>query len=143
VPRVCGSGAALLVLLLALAGCGDGSQTLTASEFIDRINAEGVAIELGERLATSGEADELYAVELPPLPGEPKPGPGSEAEPGASGSLYVFDGDGGAEDQLDACQGSGGLLCFRAENIVVILDEESSPLTARRLAVAMQRLRSE
>ena len=123
-----------------LAGCGDGSQTLTASDFIDRINAEGVSIELGERVATSGGADELFAVELPPLPGGPKPGPGSDAEPGANGSLYVFDDDGGAEDQLEACQGSGGLLCFRAENIVVILDEESSGLTAQRLAVAVRRL---
>ena len=135
--------AALLALTLPLAGCGDGSQTLTASDFVDRINAEGVSIELGERLTTSGEADELYAVELPPLPGEPGPAPGSEAEPGAHGSLYVFEDGGGAEDQLEACQGSGGLLCFRAENIVVILDEESSRLTAQRFAVAVQRLRTE
>jgi hypothetical protein len=140
---VCGSAAALLALTLPLVGCGDGSQTLTASEFVDRINAEGVTIELGGRLATSGEASELYAVELPPLPGEPKPAPGSEGEPGAGGSLYLFEDGGGAEDQLRACQGSGGLLCFRAENIVVILDEESSRLTAQRFAVAMQRLRSE
>jgi hypothetical protein len=140
VRRVCGSAATLLVVPVLLAGCGDGSQTLTASEFVDRINAEGVSIELGERLATTGEADELFAVELPPLPGEPKPAPGSEGEPGASGSLYVFDDDGAAEDQLDACQRSGGLLCFRAENIVVILDEESSGLTAQRLALAIRRL---
>jgi hypothetical protein len=100
VLRVCGSAATLLVMPVLLAGCGDGSQTLTASDFIDRINAEGVSIELGERVATSG----------------------------------------GAEDQLEACQGSGGLLCFRAENIVVILDEESSGLTAQRLAVAVRRL---
>jgi hypothetical protein len=131
---------ALLVVPVLLVGCGDGSQTLTASEFVDRINAEGVSIELGERLATSGGAKELHAVELPPLPGEPKPGHRSEAEPGASGSLYVFDDDGGAEDQLMACQASGGLLCYRAENIVVILDEESSRLTAQRLALAIRRL---
>lgn len=109
---MCGSAATALVLQLLVAGCGDGSQTLTASEFVDRINAEGVPIVLGERLAISGEEDELYAVELPPLPGEPKPAPG--AEPGASGSLYVFDSGSGAEDQLEACEGSGCLLCFRA-----------------------------
>ena len=129
-------------MLLSHAGCGSSSQTLTASEFIDRINAEGVSIELGRQLSSTGDADELHAVRLPPLPGEPKPPPGTEAKPGASGSLYVFgDGD-GAEDQLKACQASAGLLCFRASNIVVVLDEESSPLAAQRLAVAVRRLRS-
>jgi hypothetical protein len=129
----------LIPLLLLIGGCRS-QQTLAASEFIDRINAEGVSIELGRKLATSGGAKELYAVTLAPLPGEPKPPRGSEATPGASGSLYVFDAAGGAEDQIKACQASAGLLCFRASNIVVVLDEESSPLAARRLAVAVSRL---
>jgi hypothetical protein len=87
-----------------------------------------------------GNADELYAVKLPPLPGEPAPPPGSEGGPGASGSLYVFGDTGGAEDQLEACRGSGGLLCFQASNVVVVLDDEGSGLEAQRLAVAMKRL---
>ena len=131
---------ALLALGVALiAGCG-GEPTLSASEFVDQINAQGVSIELGRKLATSGSADELYAVRLPPLPGEPKPAPGSEAGRGASGSLYVFDDTGGADDQLEACRASGGLFCFRAQNIVVVLDEDSSPLEVQRLAVAVSRL---
>jgi hypothetical protein len=131
---------ALLALALALAaGCGSEA-TLTASEFIDQINAEGVSIELGQRLASGGDAEELYAVEMPPLPGEPKPPPGTESVRGAGGSLYVFGDAGGAENQLEACQASGGLLCYRASNVVVVLDEESSPLAARRLAVAIKRL---
>jgi hypothetical protein len=131
---------ALLILLLSVAGCGSSSQTLTASEFIERINGEGVSIVLGRQLSSGGDADEVYAVELPPVPGQPEPPPGFEAEPGAGGSLYVFGDMGGAEDQLEACQASAGLLCFRASNIVVVLDEESSPLEARRFAVAVQRL---
>jgi hypothetical protein len=98
------------------------------------------ASSLGRKLATSGSAKELYAIDLPPLPGEPKPGPGSERGPGASGSLYVFGEGGGAEDQLKACQAAGSLICFRASNIVVVLDEESSPLAAQRLSVAINRL---
>ena len=130
---------ALLALAAALiAGCG-GQPTLSASEFVDRINGEGVSIELGRKLATSGGAEELHAVELPPLPGEGKPAPGSEAGRG-SGSLYVFDDTGGADDQLEACRASGGLFCFRAQNIVVVLDEDSSPLEVRRLGVAVSRL---
>ena len=128
-------------MLLSVAGCGSSSRTLTASEFIDRINAEGVSIILGQQLSTSGGADELHEVRLPALPGEPKPPPDSEAEPGASGSLYVFNDVGGAEDQVEACQASAGLLCFRAANIVVVLDEQSSPLEAQRFAVAVRRLR--
>lgn len=131
---------ALLGLASALiAGCGSEPK-LSASAFIDRINDEGVSIELGQRLATSGGADELYAVELPPLPGEPKPAPGSEASPGASGSLYVFDDTRGAGNQIEACRASAGLICFRVQNIAVVLDEESSPLEVRRLGVAISRL---
>ena len=131
--------AAVALFAVSLAACG-GEPTLTASEFIDRINAEGVSIVLGQQISSGGNADELYAVELPPVPGQPEPPRGSEAEPGASGSLYVFDDAGGAEDQLEACQASAGLLCFRASNIVVVLDEESSPLETRRFAVAVRRL---
>ncbi len=131
---------ALVALAAALlAGCGS-EPTLTASEFVDRINAEGVSIVLGQTLASSGDAEELYAVTLPPLRGEPKPPPGSEAEPGASGSLYVFGDTGAAENQLKACQAATGLFCFRAQNITVVLDEESSRLEARRLGVAISRL---
>jgi hypothetical protein len=129
----------VLAVLLA-AGCG-GSHPFTASEFVDRINAEGVSIELGRQLQSGGSADELYAVRLPPLPGEAPPPPGSEAGGGASGSLYVFGDTGGADDQLDACRKSGGLLCFQASNIVVVL--EGGGLEAQRLAVAMKRLATE
>jgi hypothetical protein len=105
-----------LITGLLVAGCGSNAQTFTASEFIDRINVGGVSIELGRQLPSGGDAKELYAVKLPPLPGEPTPPPGSEGGPGASGSLYVFGDTGGADDQLDACRGSGGLLCFQASN---------------------------
>jgi hypothetical protein len=128
---------ALAIAGLHTAGCG-GSQTFTASEFVDRINAEGVSVELGRRLQSSGDAKELFAVRLPPLPGEPPPPPGAKGGAGASGSLYVFGDTGGADDQTDACHRSGGLLCFRAANIVVVL--EGGGLEAQRLAVAMKRL---
>jgi hypothetical protein len=134
--------ALVAVAAALLAGCGSES-TLTASELINRINAQGVSILLRQRLAAGGEAKELYAVRMPPLRGEPKPAPGSEARPGASGSLYVFGDTGGAEDQVKACQAATGLFCFRAQNIVVVLDEESSRLEAQRLAAAVRRLPAE
>ena len=131
--------AALASISVIATGCGSG-QTFTASEFVDRISAQGVSIRLGRQLSSGGGAKELYAVTLPPLPGEPKPPPGSEGGRGASGSLYVFGDTGGADDQLEACRGSGGLFCFQASNIVVVLDEEGGLLEARRLGVAIRRL---
>ncbi|MFL5907943.1 MAG: hypothetical protein ACJ75Z_10165 [Solirubrobacterales bacterium] len=128
-----------LTLAGAIAGCGDG-HTFSASEFVNRINAEGVTVQLGQRLPTGGGADQLYAIRLPPLPGESPPPPGSEGGPGASGTLYVYGDSGGAADKLDACRAAGGLGCFRASNVVVVLNEESGPLEARRLAVAIRRL---
>jgi hypothetical protein len=125
---------ALALAVLLVAGCGS-SQTFTASEFVDRINAQGVSIELDRQLPSGGNAKDLYAVRLPPLAGQPA---GSDRGRGAIGSLYVFDDTGGAGDQLDACRHSGGLLCFRAANIVVVL--EGSSLEAQRLAVATKRL---
>jgi hypothetical protein len=143
-----GPGIRQLAALAALAtvgglaaGCGTG-QTFTASEFVDRVSAQGVSIQLGRRLPSGGDAKELYAVTLPPLPGEPAPPAGSEGGRGASGSLYVYGDTGGANDQVEACRRSGGLFCFRASNIVVVLDEESSGLEARRLGVAIKRLAS-
>ena len=141
-PRVARGIRGLAAVALAIAalhttGCG-GSQSFTASEFVDRINAQGVSIELGRRLQSGGGAQELFAVRLPPLPGQPPPPPGSEGGPGASGSLYVFGDTGGADDQIDACHRSGGLVCFQAANIVVILEEGG--LEAQRLAVAVKRL---
>ena len=117
---------------LLIVGCGS-TQIFTASEFVDRINAEGVSIELGRQLPSGGNAEELWAVRLPPLPGEP-----AGARSGASGTLYVFGDTGGADDQLKACRGSGGLLCFQASNIVLVF--EGGGLEAQRLALAMKRL---
>jgi hypothetical protein len=133
---------ALLVAGLLLAGCGR-AKTLTATEFIDQINSEGVSIKLGRQLTSGGGAKEIYAVSLPPLPGEPPPAKGGEGDRGSGGTLYAFDGTGDANDQYDACRGSGGLLCYQASNIVVVLDDEGSGLEARRLSVAVQRLASE
>jgi hypothetical protein len=126
------------VLALVALGCGSGP-TLTASEFVDRVNQQGVSMELGRRLPNAGGARELYAVRLPPLPGEPPPAPGSGSAPGASGSLYVYGDAGGAGHELRACRSSGGLSCFQAGNIAVVL--EGSSIETQRLAEAIQRLR--
>jgi hypothetical protein len=129
-------------MLASSAGCGE-EKTFTGPEFADRIAEQGVAIHLGRRLHSSGDADQLFAVSLSRLRGEPPPRPDAEGGGGASGTLYVFGDDGGAEDQLQACRASGGLICFRAANVVVVLDEEAGGIQAQRLGVAIERLSSE
>jgi hypothetical protein len=141
-----GQGSRRLALLGAIAalvaGCGSSGPTFTASEFVDQVNGQGVSMKLGRQLPAASDAKELYAISLPPLPGSPAPPPGEEGGPGASGSLYVYDDTGGAQDELRACRASAGLVCFQAANVVVVLNGESGGIEARRLAVAIQRLRA-
>ena len=124
----------------AAAGCGGSSDSLSASEFVDKVNEQGVAMRLGRQLQTSGAAEQVFAIALPPLPGEPAPPPGREGGRGGTGSLYVYGDTGGADEQLKACRASAGLLCFQASNVVVVLDEESGGIAAQRLGVAIRRL---
>jgi hypothetical protein len=120
------------------AGCG-GGQTFTASQFVEKINEQRVSMRLGPQLQ-SGGGKQIYSITLPPLAGAPAPEPGHEGARGASGSLYVYDDTGAAGDRLRACRASAGLVCFQASNLVVVLDEESGPLEAQRLGMAIQRL---
>jgi hypothetical protein len=120
-------------MLLLIAGCGD-ERTFTAEEFIEKVNAEGVEIELGEELSTSEPGAELRSVELEPLPGAP-PVPG---EGHAGGSLAVYDEMGAAEQRFVTCEEAADLLCYRAANVVVIL--EGGGIEAQRLGAAIQRL---
>jgi hypothetical protein len=131
--------AAIAVAAAVLVSCGGGSRTLTASEFVDEVNGQGVSMRLGRQLQ-SRDGEQIYAITLPPLPGTPAPEPGHEGAGGASGSLYEYGDTGSADERLEACRASAGLLCFQASNLVVVLDEESGRLEAQRLAVAIERL---
>jgi hypothetical protein len=136
-------GALAAVAAVAIAGCGTSEKTFTASEFIDQVDEQGVALELGRQLPAGGGADEIYAITLPRLPGEPRPPSGEEGGGrGPNGTLYVYGDEGGAGDELDACRASAGLLCFRAANIVVVLDEDTGGIQAQRLGLAIRRLAS-
>ena len=129
---------AAAVPLLALAGCGGNERTFTAAEFVDRINEQGVEMTLGQRLSSEGSVKELFGVTIAPLPGEPPPAPDDENGAGITGSLYVYEDTGGADDQMRACADSGGLLCYQASNVVVVLEEGG--LGAARLAAAIRKL---
>jgi hypothetical protein len=133
--------AAFLFATVAVAGCGS-ERTFTVSEFAEEVNEQGVEMRIGRQLQSS-EANELHEITLPRLPGLPPPAPGEHEEEqagerGVPGTLYVFDDAGAAEDQIAACRASGGLVCYRAENVVVLFEEAG--IEAQRLALAIQRL---
>lgn len=122
---------ATLVSAALLAGCG-GDRTFTAEEFVDEVNAEGVRLELGRELVTDRDDQELYAVEL----GQVAELPGGERH--AGGSMSVFDDGDGADEDLASCQAAADLLCFRAANVVVVL--EGGGIEAEQLGVAIERV---
>lgn len=128
--------AALAALTLALAGCG-GEPRFTAQEFVDGVNSQGVKLELGEPLVTEEEGKELYAVELPPLGGPRVDSEGEEVHSGGSLSVYE-ENEGDPDAELESCEMAADLLCFRAANVVVVL--EGGGLEARQLGVAMEKL---
>jgi hypothetical protein len=137
-------------LALAASGCTE-ERKLSADEFVADVNEQGVALTLGEPLHTEDEGKELYAVTLEPLEaGKPA---GQEEEQGGEethgreegrghedggGSLGVFDSNGAADEGMKACESAADLLCYRAANVVVILEEEG--IEAQRLGVAIQKL---
>jgi hypothetical protein len=118
-----------------VAGCGEG-RTFTAEEFVDEVNDEGVKLELGEELVTDRDDQELYGVELEPVAELP-----GGADRHAAGSLSVSDDGEGADAELASCQAAADLLCFRAANVVVVL--EGGGIEAEQLGVAIERIAEE
>jgi hypothetical protein len=121
------------MLLAALAaGCGS-ERKLSAEQFADEMNEHGVEFRLGEPLISEDEDKEVYAVELEPISNLPGSGSGH-----TGGSLTVHDDSGEAEEAIESCQGSADLVCYRAANIVVVL--EPGGIEAQQLGAAIQKL---
>jgi hypothetical protein len=129
---------AAIALALAVSSCSN-ERTLGVDEFVTDVNEQGVELTLGERLSASDEDKEIYAIELEPLEGEAAPPEeGGHGHAHTAGSLYVYDDNAGAEDELEACRVAADLVCYRAANVVAIL--EGGGIEARRLGVAIQKL---
>jgi hypothetical protein len=113
--------ATIVVAVLVLAGCSS-QRTFSAEEFVTQVKDQGVELELGQPLATNDPSKKIYALTLTE----------------ATGSLYVYEDTGAADDGMQACRAGGGLLCYQAGNVVVVLEEGG--IEAQRLAVAIQKL---
>jgi len=132
--------AAALCALATAAGCGGGGEdpTFSAQEFVTEINRQGVELRLGEELVTDEPGKRLYGVELEPLGGPRTDSAGEQVHAGGSLSVYERE-DERVDEELRSCEEAADLLCYRAANVVVVL--EGGGLEARQLAVAIQRLR--
>jgi hypothetical protein len=131
-----------------LAGCGSDERSFSAEEFVAEANSNGAHLELGVPLSASDTGDELYALEVGPSD-EPvkKQGlpedPGKHSDEHGGGSLRVSDSAEDAEAEYSRCEAAATLLCYRAANVVVILEEGAEPRDLRALETAIRAMESE
>lgn len=121
----------LLALALAglLAGCGGGERTFAPQEFVDAVNAEGAELTLGDVLTTNEEGVEIREVTFAgDVPG--------------SGTLLTLADSAEAIAELERCESSISLVCFRAANAVLrfedVLPEDQVRITAAVEALATE-----
>jgi hypothetical protein len=133
--------AAAALAALALAACGSGERSFGAEDFIEEANAHGASLELGEPLSTSEADVELYALTIEEPEEEDDSGdePAIEHEHGG-GSLRVTDSVDDAEAEVSRCEQAVSLFCYRAANIVLILEQDADPEALSDLAGALRAL---
>lgn len=128
-----------LALLLGGAGCGDGERTFEAGEFVEAMNENGAALELGEGLTDDQEGIDVYDVSLAQV-GAPQGAGGEHSERGAS--LILAANTETAIDEYDRCESAVSLVCFRAANAVLILDDDD-PATLATIEGAIRDLEAD
>lgn len=124
-----------MVAATALGGCGE--QSFGAEEFVERANAEGARLELGAPLPTNQPGKQLYEVELAKATSA---APGGGAHAHDAGSLAVYDGSSGADQGVDECEAAADLLCYRAGNVVIVLEGDPAAAAPVRLGAALEKM---
>jgi hypothetical protein len=143
VTRRAGPLGATCVALLAgsLAACGDEA-TFTAEELVAEVNARGAQVRLGERLTTSQEGVELYALRLAgagAAPGVPSGDAGSApVDVHGGGTLTITENDDAALAEYERCESAVSLVCYRAANAVLIFEGAVPNQDLARIEAAVQ-----
>lgn len=119
VGRMCIPLAALGVA--AAGGCGEGERTFTAPEFVAEANRNGAPLELGAPLTVTEGDDEVYGVAVVER-GERRRGGAEEQDEHGGGSLRITEDASAAEDEHARCESAASLICYRAANVVLILE---------------------
>ena len=110
-----------------MAGCGSSGGEFEAEEFIDRVNEHGAGLELGPPLDSTKEGAELHEVAV---------------EDGSGGTLTVLSSDEEAEAEHARCD-QAGLFCYRAANVVLLFEPETTPQALAKIAKAFKALQAE
>jgi hypothetical protein len=119
-------GLAALASALVLAGCGGGDETeFDAEGFVDALNAGGAGLELGDELANTQEGVEVRAVKVTRAGG---------------GSIVVAADEEAGRAEHARCEAAVTLLCYRAANVVLLLEDELAPPERMRLEAAFTAL---
>ena len=130
--------AAILVLCaLFAAGCG-GEREFQVEEFVEAANEEGAGLVLGDSLTSIEEDVEVFAIEFAEDGGESE---GRHAHSG--GSLIVAGDAASATEEFERCETAVTLTCYRAANVVLFFDAESTPDHIARVDAAIRALGSD
>jgi hypothetical protein len=133
---------ALLATVAALSLTGCGTAYDDAQSFVDAANAEGADFELGPSLSTTNPEHQIYAIEL-----EGGPDRAEMREPGQAhlggGSVTVTEGEDEARLEYEECESAVSLLCYRAGNVALVLEDEVAPAERARVDAAISALASD
>jgi hypothetical protein len=127
----------VIASVFALAGCGEDDSGFTAEQFVAAVNQRGASLELGPELRSTREDTQVYALAIT---GQGERG---RAEVHGGGSLTVTPSVEAGAEEWERCDDAASLLCYRADNIVLILEGEVAEEELAALAVALQTIADE
>lgn len=130
-----------LLVLAALAACGDDERTFSAEELVEEANANGAGLELGDALETSREGAEVREVTFVEA-GEPHDAETAQHEHGGGTLTITTDTEAGLAE-YERCESAATLLCFRASNAVLFFESSLDPADRARLEDALRAMASE
>jgi hypothetical protein len=111
---------------MALAGCGDDE--LDATEWVATLNDHGAGLELGEPLRSERDGYEIRALAVGDVLG---------------GSITITPDTAAGLEEYERCRGTGLLVCFRADNAVLIFEDELSPRDREQIESALRAVASD
>ena len=135
-----------IATLALLAGCGGDDSGFTAEQFVGAVNQRGAALELGAELRSTRPDATVFAVEVG-VPRAQAEDAGDEALPEGEthtgGSLAVMPDAAAGLDEYRRCEQAATLLCFRADNVVLVLEGEIDPAQIAALSQALRAIAEE
>lgn len=132
--------AALIAATVTLAVRPRPEPLLSADGFVAAANEAGAGLELGPRLASSGEETEIHTVGFTDAVGAGSIAPGSDLAHGAA-SLIVSPSAEAAGEQYARCDTAITIRCYRSQNVVLLVDSPT-PAEIARLDAAIRALES-